>query len=69
MCKTSFSAEFNLISKINTRFCLNLRLLGIKWFNSKQLLTLGNSSWQSSVYSQLETNTLHLLPQRSSATE
>jgi len=55
MCKLSFSAEFNLSSKINTRLFLNLRLLGIKWFNSKQVLTLGNSFWQSSVYSQLET--------------
>jgi len=54
MCKTPFSPEFNLSSKINIRLFLNLGLLGIKWFNSKQVLTLGNSFWQSSVYSQLE---------------
>jgi len=56
MCISSFSAEFNLNSKINIRFFFfNLGLLGIKWFNSKQVLTLGNSFWQSSVYSRLET--------------
>jgi hypothetical protein len=55
MCKPSFSAEFNLGSKIKTRLFFDLRLLGIKWFNSKQVLTLGNSFWQSSVHSQLVT--------------
>ena len=54
MCKSSFRKEFTLSSKINAQLYLNLRLLGTKWFNSKQVLTLG-SLWQSSVNSQLET--------------